>query len=151
MRRALIAGIALLWAAAASAQPNPNLGNITATSVATNTLTVAGVPIGGASSGTYADGSRALAITASDVFAANAARVRLRLLNTDYVTKSGGGGAVMWCRWGTAAANAAVPHGIGSFPLFPGGGTDDQGSGVNSGAVNCIAESGTPILFAEQY
>jgi hypothetical protein len=41
---------------------------------------------------------------------------------------------------------------VGSFLLPAGnGGIDDQGAGVNQSAVNCIAASGTPNLYAEQY
>lgn len=101
--------------------------------------------------GSYADGSKALSTAASDVFVANTARVRIVLINTDFTTAGGGLGIVMWCRWGTAALLPASSHGVGSFPLYPGGGRDDNGSGVNLGAVNCMAESGTPVLYASQY
>jgi hypothetical protein len=143
----MLAAFAVAAPSVALAQPSPTYQDLNVT----NSLTVAGLPVTGVPKGTYADGSRALSSTASDVFAANAARVRIRLLDTDYTTALGGAGIAIWCRWGTAAAAAAAPHGVGSFPLFPGGGVDDQGSGVNQSAVNCVAESGAPLLFAEQY
>lgn len=103
--------------------------------------------------GTYASGSVALSSTPATVFpAATTARVRLVLKNTDYVTAAGtAAGIVAWCRYGTAATAPAAPHGLGSWPLFAGGGIDDSGPGVNQGAVNCMAESGAPLLYAGQY
>jgi hypothetical protein len=111
-----------------------------------------GNPIsGGGSHGTYANGSVALSTTPTDVFAAAPTRVRIKLINTDYSTASGGNGIVMWGRWGTVALAPAAPHGVGSFLILPGSGIDDQGSGVNTGALNVVAESGAPVLYAEQY
>lgn len=103
------------------------------------------------SHGTYQDASVAVTTAGADIFAANPTRVRIKLINTDFITPSGGTGIVMWARWGTKAAAPAQPHGIGSFPIFPGGGIDDQGPGLNTGAINIVAESGSPILLAEQY
>ena len=104
--------------------------------------------------GTYANASATLSTSAANVVAAvpgGAARLRIRLMNVDYATPSGGLGIVIWCRWATVAAGAAAVRGVGSFPVYPGGGIDDQGFGVNQGGLNCLAESGTPILYVETY
>lgn len=100
-----------------------------------------------ASPGTYLNGSVALSTASVQVFAA-APRVRAKVINNSGVGTTGGAAIVEWCRWGAAAAAG----GIGSFALQPnGGGIDDQGPGVNQSALNCLAESGTPAIYAEQY
>lgn len=102
--------------------------------------------------GTYANGSVALSTAPLDIWAANSARVRALLLNNSGIGTSGGAPIVEWCRWGTVAASPAAVAGVGSFALQPGGGgRDDTGAGVNQGPLNCLAESGTPSLYAEQY
>jgi hypothetical protein len=97
--------------------------------------------------GSYSNGSQALPASATQVFAAPGGppRVRIKLLNLDPTI-------AIWCRWGTVAGAPAAVSGVGSF-LLPagGGGIDDQGAGVNQSALNCIAASGTPNLYAEQY
>lgn len=103
--------------------------------------------------GLRVDRSVTITTTATNVFAAavsGSPRVRMKVLNTDVVTPSGGAGIVIWYRWGTAAGAPAAAHGVGSFPLLPGGGFDDIGT-VSQEAMNCIAESGSPVLFAEEY
>jgi hypothetical protein len=101
--------------------------------------------------GTYLNGGVALSVTATQIFAATP-RVRIKLLNNSGIGTTGGTAIVMWCRWGTVGAAPAVAGGAGSFALQPnGGGIDDQGPGVNQSAVNCLSESGTPTLYAEQY
>lgn len=98
--------------------------------------------------GTYANGSVALSTAPLQIWAANTTRVRALLLNNSGIGTSGGTPIVIWCRWGAAPAAG----GVGSFALQPnGGGRDDQGAGVNQGALNCLSESGTPSLYAEQY
>lgn len=102
------------------------------------------VPLNFGSLGTYTDGSVQLSTTvATQVFpaASSAIRVRIKLVNQDGVNE-------IWCRWnGTPAVG-----GSGSFKLGAnGGGIDDNGAGVNQSAVSCIAASGTPNLYAEQY
>jgi hypothetical protein len=97
--------------------------------------------------GLYANGSQALPASATQVFTAPAAgftRVRIKLINYDNTI-------AIWCRWGTVGGAPAAVAGIGSFLLPAGGGIDDQGAGVNQSALNCIAASGTPNLYAEQY
>jgi hypothetical protein len=102
--------------------------------------------------GTYANGARALSTSPVDVWAANPARIRALLLNNSGIGISGGSPIVEWCRWGTVAGAPAAVGGVGSFALQPnGGGRDDQGAGVNQGPLNCLSESGTPLLYAEQY
>src|SRR5690349_21238068 len=92
-------------------------------------------------------GSKALSTSAADIWAAATSfRQRAVLMNTDYATSSGGSGIVAWCRWGTAAGAPAAAHGVGSFPLFPGGGIDISGAGTPQAALNCIAERGTPVI-----
>lgn len=174
MQRILLAlGLAVGVACAAHAQPTPDTMGVRDASGVAKTLRVERNPDGSvathsvpevngaavsaanplptaAAVGTYANGSATLSTTATDIFAARS-RVRLKLINTDYITASGGSGIVTWCRYGTAALAPALPHGVGSFPLFPGGGIDDESAGVSQLAVNCVAESGAPVLYAEQY
>jgi hypothetical protein len=103
--------------------------------------------------GTYANASTALPATPTQIFAAAGAtpRSRVKLINSSGIGTAGGAAIVEWCRWGTVGAAPAAAGGVGSFALQPGGGIDDQGPGINQSAVNCIAESGTPLLYAEQY
>jgi hypothetical protein len=95
--------------------------------------------------GSYVNGSQALPAVATLVFDVGSQRIRIKLINLDPTI-------AIWCRWGTVGAAPAAVSGVGSF-LLPagGGGIDDQGAGVNQSAVNCIAASGTPNLYAEQY
>jgi hypothetical protein len=152
----LFPALAALWAGLAlnpaSAQPTaPPLGAATHVySYCWNgtAMVVCGQPV----IGTYANGGVALSTTTAQIFAANAARVRIKLLNNSGIGTAGGVAIVIWCRWGTVAGAPAVPGGVGSFALQPnGGGIDDQGPGINQSALNCLAESGTPTLYAEQY
>lgn len=99
---------------------------------------------------TDASGSQALSTTAANVWAANSSRLGWRLQNTDFITESGGTGYTAWCRWGTAGAAPASAHGVGSFMLAAGQDMSDSGVGVSRAALNCVAETGTPILYAEQ-
>lgn len=104
--------------------------------------------------GTQAVGLVTVTGSATDIFAATsggATRYRVKVLNTDYTTVSGGTGYVVWCRWGTAAAAAATVRGTGSFPIFPGSGFDDNGQGVAQGALNCIGETSGAKLYYETY
>lgn len=94
----------------------------------------------------------ALSTTAQDVLPAQSSRSRLMVQNTDYTTASGGAGIAVWCRWGTAAAAPAAAHALGSWLLLPGASRDDSSAlVVNKDPLNCIAESGSPILHVEQY
>lgn len=94
----------------------------------------------------------ALGTTATDVLPSNAGRYHLMIYNTDYATPAGGSGIAMWCRFGTAAASPAAPHALGSWPVLAGSAYDSGiGNPIAKDAVNCVAESGTPILHAEQY
>lgn len=116
-------------------------------------LNAAGVPVPVSSSqgipqgsGTYLNGSAALTTASSQIFAATS-RMRIKLVNISGIGAAGTA-VVIWCRWGSAA----VAGGTGSFALASnGGGIDDQGQGVNQSSLNCIAESGTPKIYAEQY
>lgn len=116
-------------------------------------LNGAGVPVAVSSTsglpagtGTYLNGGIALSSSPAQVFAASA-RIRVKLINYSGIGAAGNA-VVMWCRWNATPA----PGGAGSFALPPnGGGIDDQGAGVNQNALNCLAESGTPTLYAEQY
>lgn len=102
--------------------------------------------------GTYANGGVTLSTTPLQIFAASTTRIRIVLLNNSGVGTAGGAAIVVWCRWGTVGAAPAAAGGVGSFALQPnGGGRDDNGAGVNQGALNCLAESGTPTIYAEQY
>lgn len=132
--KTVAASLAMWWNGSAAVETSP-----------TNGLPVA------AMAGSYVDGSTALSTSPQQIFAANAARVRIKLVNTEFGTATGGSGIYAWCRWGTVGASPAAAHGVGSFLVAPGGGIDDQGPGVNRSAVNCLAESGAPILYAEQY
>jgi hypothetical protein len=109
----------------------------------------------GQATGVFATGLVTVGATATDVFAATpsggATRYRIRVLNTDFVTPSGGNGYVVWCRWGTAAGAAASVRGTGSFPVFPGGGFDDSTNGVSQQALNCIGETSGAKLYYETY
>jgi hypothetical protein len=153
MIRWLLAALALLaLALPAAAQPNappPSAQNPVYTYCWNGTaMAVCGSPI----IGTYANGAVAMSTAAAQVFPANAARVRIKLLNNSGIGTAGGTAIVIWCRWGTVGAAPAVPGGVGSFALQPnGGGIDDQGPGINQSALNCASESGTPTLYAEQY
>lgn len=125
---AVILGFGALFSsnshAQVSATGTPSYATVTVTTSATNVI---GVPT------------------------ANTIRYRIRVQNTDYITASGGAGIVVWCRWGTVAAAPATVRGTSSFPVFPGGGFDDVAPGVNQSGLNCIAESGTPIVSAISY
>lgn len=96
-----------------------------------------------------------MALTTSplQIFAANPNRLRLKLINYSGTGATPTASVYIWCRLGTVAAAPAAVNGTGSFVLAPGGGgIDDVGAGyVDVSAVNCLAESGTPILFARQY
>jgi hypothetical protein len=94
----------------------------------------------------------ALSTTAQDVLPLVTSRSRLMVQNTDYATASGGTGISVWCRWGTASSAPAAAHTLGSWLLLPGASRDDSSAlVVNKGPLNCIAESGSPILHVEQY
>jgi hypothetical protein len=99
-------------------------------------------------SGTYADKSKALSNSASDVVTAVPAgqtRVRLFIQNPDTSID-------IWCRWGTAAGAPASVGGTSSFRIMANnGGRDIYGAGVPQGALNCIVASGTPNIYVEQY
>jgi hypothetical protein len=100
--------------------------------------------------GIYVNGSIALGTTRTQIFAAAAAtpRLRLHLLNTTYATSTGTPIAI-WCVYG---ATVPAPHGVGSFPLYPGGGIDDANpSPVSQAAVSCVAEAAGATLYAEQF
>jgi hypothetical protein len=98
------------------------------------------------------DGSATLNTSPLDIFPANSSRVRLKLINGSGIGSSPTPATIIWCRFGTVAGAPTAVNGIGSFALpAGGGGIDDQGPGVDQAAVNCMAESGTPILFARQY
>jgi hypothetical protein len=102
--------------------------------------------------GTYANGGVALSTSPVQVFAANPARVRLVLINNSGLGTAGGTAIMVWCRWGTVAGAPAAAGGVGSFAVQPnGGGRDDNDSGVNQNALNCLSESGAPTIYAEQY
>jgi hypothetical protein len=104
--------------------------------------------------GTYANGGVALSTSAVQIFNAPSAspRYRIKMINSSGISTAGGPPIVEWCRWGLVGSAPAAAGGVGSFALQPGGGgIDDQGAGVNQNAVNCIAESGTPVIYAEQY
>jgi hypothetical protein len=166
LRLAFAALLALLWPALASAQvvdklpgacpagaaniPPNGPGHLYADS--NGNLCTSAAPTGAPITGTYANGSVALSITTAQIFPANPARVRTKLLNNSGIGTAGGTPIVIWCRWGTIGAAPATAGGIGSFALQPnGGGIDDQGPGINQSALNCLSESGTPTLYAEQY
>lgn len=148
MRRLILAALFLVLGHAARAAcpsvltdcPNINANN----GAFGGTLTAPGL-LG--TPGNYLNGSIAVPTSSTQIFAATA-RVRVKLLNNSGIGGSGGPAIVIWCRWGAVS----TPGGIGSFALQPnGGGIDDQGSGVNQLALNCLSESGTPSLYAEQY
>lgn len=102
--------------------------------------------------GNYANGSVTLSTSPLQIWDVNGARIRALLLNNSGVGTAGGAAIVVWCRWGTVGAAPAAAGGVGSFALQPnGGGRDDNGAGVNQSALNCLAESGTPTIYAEQY
>lgn len=127
----LLASLALAWLSPSRAQP-PSPQSLAA--------------------GTYANGGVTLSTSPLQIFAASTTRIRIVLLNNSGVGTAGGAAIVVWCRWGTVAGAPASVNAVGSFPVQPnGGGRDDNGAGVNQGALNCLAESGTPTIYAEQY
>lgn len=57
----------------------------------------------------------------------------------------------MWCRFGDAVAAPAAANGLGSFELLAAGGSRNEQVVVYQGPVNCIAASGTPKIYIEEY
>ena len=100
--------------------------------------------------GTFAsDTFTAFAGTSNPLFAAAAParRLRVKAINLDYPTESGGGGGTVWLRWGAPA----VVRGTGSFFLLPGGSFDDA-MYPNQLGLNVIAENGATVaVYWETY
>lgn len=155
IRAAIAAFLIISGSAMAQPSPGPDSSRTPVDTICWNgtARVMCGAPgTASPSPGTYANGSVALSTSPLDIWPANAARVRALLLNNSGVGTSGGAPVTCWCRWGTVAAAPAAVAGVGSFALQPGGGgRDDTGAGVNPGPLNCLAESGTPSLYAEQY
>lgn len=77
----------------------------------------------------------------------SAPRLRVKAINLDYPTPSGGAGSTFWLSWGAAAS----VRGPGSFYLLPGTSFDDARY-PNQGSLNVIAEDGTaPQVYWETY
>jgi hypothetical protein len=122
--------------------PNVVNGQVTANDAAVvDVLTATGTFV----SGVFA----ALTGTSSALFAAAspARRLRVRVMNLDIHTESGGGGGAVWLAWGTTAA----VRGPSSFLLVAGASFNDT-QYPNQLGLNVIAEDGSaPFVYWETY
>jgi len=143
MKRIILAGLLMGLAHPAAAAYVPGTDPVVQDNTAAIALSVGGGTVS-------ASGSATLSTSAADVWVSNSSRLAWRLQNTDFITDLGGAGYTIWCRWGTAAGAPAAPHGVGSFMLVAGQDLSDSGAGVSRAALNCVAENGTPIVYAEQ-